>query len=88
MPRPIYARAEKCLQSLAGRQICAVCGFCARRVNLRLKQKTAVKRFNFRFEPVKSLTSSPETVYNGRVRKIYTAQAFVAANAEKSCFSI
>ncbi len=51
-------------------------------------QKTAVKRFNFRFEPVKSLTSSPETVYNGRVRKIYTAQAFVAANAEKSCFLI
>lgn len=30
--RPIYARAEKCLQSLARRQICAVCGFCARRV--------------------------------------------------------
>lgn len=42
--RSIYARAEKCLQSLARRQICAVCGFCARRVKLRLKQKTAAKR--------------------------------------------
>ena len=57
-------------------------------IRRRLMQKTAVNRFNFRFEPVKSLTSSPETVYNGRVRKIYTAQAFVAANAEKSCFLI
>lgn len=46
MPRPIYARAEKYLQSLAGRQICAVCGFCARRVKLRLKQKAAVKRIH------------------------------------------
>lgn len=42
---PPHIRAgEKLLQSLGRRQICAVCGFCARRVNIHLKQKTAVKR--------------------------------------------
>ena len=42
---PPHIRAGgKLLQSLAMRQNCAVCVFCARRVKLRLKQKAAAKR--------------------------------------------